>query len=88
MNNIYRYLLSTYTYGFYRNISIKKDSDVLFTDRILLSTVNGLFYMNPAIQPIILYRLIGRIEISISNKDPLKNQHLYAEFSGNNFNTI
>lgn len=96
-NKIFYYCASTFSYGFYRgltfthrnmNASDKDSSDILFSDRLYSGFISGISYMNPLLQPIFIFRLMDRIEIQLTNKDPLKYSLSYCDGVSYNSRTI
>lgn len=88
-NTIIKYTVSTFSYGFYRCITSESKPNELYTNKIITSVFNGIIYVNPITLPFNLIKLVERIEIKTSNKDPQKYKESYCELvSRYNYNTI
>jgi len=59
----------------------------LFAHKFVSSTCNGIWYASPyGVFP--LLRFANRIQIQMTNRDPLQYKSDYDEFSAYNYNTI
>jgi hypothetical protein len=80
--------MTSFSYGFYRNITSENKPDGLFIEKINTSFINGFIYANPLMSPIISLKMLERIEIKLTRKDPEKYKSSYSEFYNYNYNTI
>ena len=77
-----------FTTGFLRNWRGEHQAPRdLFAHKFVSSTCNGIWYASPyGVIP--LLRFANRIQIQMTNRDPLQYKSDYDEFSGYNYNTI
>jgi hypothetical protein len=85
---IIKYLMFTSSYGFYRNITSDPKPDELLINKFNNSLINGVLYANPITLPIVITRLLERIEIKLTKTDPQKHRESYRELYNYNYNTI
>ena len=92
MNKLAYYFVSTTAYGFYRGATFDKpndqDTDVLFSDRLSSGIITSIMYVNPFLHPVFFCKLMDRIEIKLTNKDPQKYKSAYCDYYNYNFKTI
>jgi hypothetical protein len=77
---------ASFTYGFIRSINGRHDKplDVIGT-KVVTAFANGFFYAIPLYTPYYLLKLVNRIDIKLSGKDPSKYPDEYEDmFSKNN----
>ena len=85
---IIKYLITTFSYGFYRNITSDTNPDELLINKFNTSLLNGIIYANPLTFPMVITRLLERIEIKLTKKDPEKHRESYREIYNYNYNTL
>lgn len=91
---ICKYFIAMTSYGFYRGFTFTHksysydDKDILLSDRISSGLVSAFMYANPLTQPYYLGKLMDRIEIKLSNKDPAKYKSSYQDAFNYNNRTI
>ena len=83
------YMASTAAYGFYRGFTFNKTTgDELVVDRFTSGIVTSFMYSIPFMQPFYFYKLMTRIEIKLTNKDPSKYKSAYYDYFNYNYKTI
>lgn len=87
-----RYVIGAFGYGFIRQFNSKPEhdnTDYLFLNRFILSSLNGIVYMMPIFGLGPLYRTMARAEILISGKDPKDYKRYYQEYNYDcNYNAL
>lgn len=88
VERLIKYCIGASSYGFVRCMRSNDENikNELITDKISLSFMNSLMYANPTTSLIYVHKLVGRIEIKLTNRDPLEYKYYYQEFPGNRFN--
>lgn len=83
------YVLSSGIYGFLRsfNGSYNPPDDV-FGNRLLVSVVNGFMYSAPVYSEYYKLKLLNRIHIKLSNKDPSLYKDSYKDMFSYNMNVF
>ena len=75
----------SFSYGFYRQWSVQYQTPInLISDKLICSTINGNIYTLPPTLIFPYVRLLNRIEIKLSNKNPSEYSYSYREFFGTN----
>lgn len=97
-NKLIFYFGSTFTYGFYRGATFThkyiytydniKNPEILLSDRIAGGFITGILYANPFLQPLLLGKLMDRIEIKLTNKDPKNYKTSYYDIYNYNLRTL
>jgi len=77
---------ASFTYGFMRSINGQHDKPLdLVGTKVCVAFVNGVLYANPIYTPLYLLKLVNRIDIKLTGKDPSKYSNEYEDmFSKNN----
>jgi hypothetical protein len=80
---------SSFSYGFYRqwNCEYKYPNDLKMM-KLLVSTLNGVVYILPPICFFSYTRLLNRIEIKMTDKDPTNYPYDFEELIYKNNRTI
>jgi len=88
-NKLVYMCLISFTYGFVRgmNAQYEPPHDVI-GDKVCLSFMNGMTYGVPVYTPYYAIKLINRIDIKLTGKDPLKHKGDYEDMFCINYNTF
>ena len=80
---------TAFTYGFIRGMNSHYESphDVLGT-KVCLAFMNGVTYAVPLYAPYYIMKLINRIDIKLTGKDPAKHKCDYEDMFCINYNTF
>ena len=80
---------TTFTYGFARSFNVRYDvpNDVL-GNRLCLGVMNGLFYSYPPLTLYYIFKLINRIDIKLTGKNPENYKDMYEDAFANNKNVF
>ena len=83
------YLPISFTYGFARSFNVRYDApyDVL-GNRLGLGVMNGILYCYPPLTLYNIFKLINRIDIKLTDKDPEKYKDMYESMFENNRNVF
>jgi len=82
-----------FPYGFARQFNSKADcsgnskSDPLITEKIVQSVLNGIIYISP-IGTIQIFKLLSRLEIKLTGKEPKDHPEYYYELTRSNNNVF
>ena len=89
-NNKLLYICGTsFTYGFIRgmNAHYEPPHDVMGS-KLCLAFMNGVTYGVPFYTPFYMIKLINRIDIKITGKDPSKHKGDYEDMFCTNYNVV
>jgi len=80
---------AAFTYGFLRgmNASYEAPHDVIGT-KACLAFMNGITYAIPPYTPFYIVKLINRIDIKMTGKDPSKHMNDYEDMFCKNYNVV
>ena len=86
---LFYYLPVSFTYGFLRSFNGQYDApnDVL-GNRLGLGLMNGVCYCYPPLTLHYTFKLINRIDIKLTGKDPEKYKDMYEDMFSNNTNVF
>ena len=90
MYNKLLYICGTsFTYGFARcmNSQYEPPYDVIGS-KLSLAFMNGIMYGTPVYTPFYMMKLINRIDIKLSGKDPSKYKNDYVDMFSKNYNVF
>jgi len=88
-NKLYYFSGTAFTYGFLRGINahFEPPHDVIGT-KVCLAFMNGVTYAVPPYTPFYLMKLINRIDIKMTGKDPSKHKNDYEDMFCTNYNVF
>jgi hypothetical protein len=83
------YALFPFSYGFARSLNGKNDPPFnVLGHRLGFAFLNGSMYAVPPYTLIYVLKLMNRIDIKLSGKDPRKYEDSYKDLFGNNENVF
>lgn len=88
-----RFVAIMFPYGFARQFNSKVDcsgnskSDPLITEKCVQSVLNGIIYISP-IGIIQMFKLLSRVEIKLTGKEPKDHPEYYYELTRSNNNVF
>ena len=90
-----RFVAVMFPYGFARQFNSTGDVDPwgnrkpepLITEKCIQSTVNGIIYISP-IGIVEMFKLLSRVEIKLTGKEPKDHPMYYYEFTRSNNNVF
>lgn len=92
LERLIKYCAATCLYGFTRGMRSHDENNPnqLISDRFCTSLINSVIYANPPSSLFYLHKLMGRIEIKLTNKNPQEYKYYYQEFPHGavNYNTL